>query len=109
MLMLPQPAGRQQFFAADKYGAILSVPVSWNTFGEPAGIWKSKPPAITVFHASERRKVYFGPSTTSAKPVLWLKWLVGTALGLKGLSVTKPSSLMVIDNRSVTAKRACKP
>src|SRR5215469_3304360 len=106
--MLPQPAGRHQFFAADKYGAILSVPVSWNTFGEPAGIWNSKPPAITVFHASERRKVYFGPSHTSAKPVLWLKRPLGSALALKGLSVTKPNSLIVIDSRSVTAKRACK-
>src|SRR5215469_1585678 len=99
--MLPQPAGRHQFFAADKYGAILSVPVSWNTFGEPAGIWKRKPPAITVFQSSERRNVYFGPSTTWAKPVLWLNCPGGPALGLNGLSVTKPSSLTVMDSRSV--------
>src|SRR5215470_17115614 len=101
----PQPLPRLTDWASDRYGSMLNVPVFWKTPPLPQGISNVRPTAPRVPVSVLRRKVHFGPSLISAKPVSLLnpptEWL--------GLIDRKPSSLITRESRSVNDTLAWVP
>src|SRR5262245_30666431 len=102
--MPPYDEVPKKFFAADRYGTIDSVPVSWKVLPDPAGIWKMVPAAATKPAWSSRQKVSFGPSQISAKPVA-----VPMVESEPGLIKFMPNLFTVNDRFGVNASRACAP